>query len=125
MQMIHGMTVIEFDTMVASRYGMKAHNARQRGKTFDLTLAQFRALYKRKNCAYTGVKLSYRRNDDGSLPPNYATLERIDNNKGYVLGNVVIVTTQANNAKSIFEDKLGLDLETAVKMFTTIGKHLK
>lgn len=125
MKLIHGMNPIEFDTMVAGRYGMKTHDAQTRGKPFELTLAQFRMLYKRQYCAYTGVALSYRRNADGSLPPNYATLERVDNTKGYIPGNVVIVSNEANKAKSVFESKCGdMDLITAVRMFTKIGEHL-
>lgn len=125
MALIHGMTPIEFDTMVASRYGMKVHNAGVRGKDFQLTLSQFRNLYKRRYCAYTGVALAYKRDENGKTPPNFATLERIDNLKGYVMGNVVVVAHEANQVKSVFESKCGtIDVRTAVRMFANIGKLL-
>ena len=124
MKLIHGMTPIEFDTMVASRYGMKTHDALTRGKHFDLTIAQFRKLYMRKRCAYTGVELVFKRDGNGT-PANYATLERVDNTKGYVIGNVVVVSHEANQIKSVFESKAGtIDVRVAVKMFSNIGKIL-
>lgn len=124
-KLIHGMTPVEFDTMVASRYGMKTHDAQNRGKDFQLTLAQFRSLYTRKRCAYTGVLLTYKRDENGNMPPNFATLERVDNLKGYVMGNVVIVAHEANKIKSVFESKCGtIDVRMAVKMFANIGNLL-
>lgn len=124
-KLIHGMTAVEYDEMIASRYTMKAHDARNRGKFFDLSLAQFRSLYKRRYCAYTGVALVFKRDDKGNMPPNYATLERVDNTRGYVWDNVAVVAYEVNAIKAVFESKAStVDVRGAVRMFANIGKLL-
>ena len=50
-------------------------------------------------CPLLGIKLTYE-NFKGNMPDNYATLDKIDPNKGYVEGNVQIVSFRANTLKS-------------------------
>lgn len=52
-------------------------------------------------CDYTGFKFS-----DLPEDPLYPSLERIDDNKGYELGNVCLVTRCANTLKDEFFDKM-------------------
>lgn len=67
----------------------KLNNANTRGKDFDMSLHAFRNLKKQKYCAYSGKPLG----DD-------YTLERIDNNIGYVDGNVIPVLGVLNQLRS-------------------------
>lgn len=118
------MSPLEFDKIIAGKYSMKVANAAKRGIEFNLTIAQYRKLFIRKKCAYTGVELTMVA--DGPLPGNYATLERIDNNKGYVMGNVVVISHEANSIKSVFErPDAPINVDVAVKMFAVIGKMKK
>lgn len=50
-------------------------------------------------CPLLNIKLTYD-NFIGNTPDNYATLDRIDPEKGYVEGNVQIVSFRANMLKS-------------------------
>ena len=127
MQLIHGMTTIEYDTIVAGKYTMKVQNAAKRGIHFNLSLSTFRSLFTRKKCAYTGVPLTLHRDINNNLPKNYATLERIDNKKGYVVGNVVVISHEANSVKAVFENPAtgSMDMSAAIRMFATVGKLQK
>lgn len=50
-------------------------------------------------CALSGVKLSTLHND-----PNKASVDRINSNKGYVKGNIRLVTTRSNIMKNQWTD---------------------
>lgn len=50
-------------------------------------------------CPLLSIKLTYE-NFVGRMPDNYATLDRIDPTKGYIEGNVQIVSFRANTLKS-------------------------
>lgn len=124
MQMIHGMNPIEFDLYVSSRYRIKANDAKVRNLEFGLTFSEFRKLCARRNCQYTGIKLTLP--DNGGQKHTDMSFERIDNSKGYVSGNVISVCFAANNIKSVFENpKHLLNVGHAVKMFATIDKLQK
>jgi hypothetical protein len=123
MKLIHGMSPIEFDLYVSSRYRIKANDAKVRSLEFGLTFSEFRKLCARRVCQYTGIRLTLpaekQKNTDMSF-------ERVDNSKGYVSGNVITVCFAANNIKSVFENPNHLlQVEHAVKMFATISKMQK
>jgi len=52
------------------------------------------------HCPLLGLELTYENCGIGVVPQNYATLDRIDSNKGYVPGNVHIVSFRANTLKN-------------------------
>lgn len=66
------------------------NSAYSRGKEFDLTVPYVKRMLKRKTCYYSGVKLTR----------ETASVERVDNSKGYVMGNVVMVDAKINAARS-------------------------
>lgn len=76
----------------------KLHNSRkqakQRGLEFNITFFDFPELP--THCPVLGMKLDYF-GGDGS---NNASIDRIDSNKGYVPGNVHIISWRANMLKS-------------------------
>jgi hypothetical protein len=54
------------------------------------------------------------------------TIDRIDNTKPYVKGNVMAVSKKMNNLKSIFENpEYGMDFEQAAKVMSKISKRVK
>lgn len=71
-------------------------SAQKRSLDYNLTRSDIRLLLTRKTCYYTGELLT----DDNR------TVDRIDNRKGYVKGNVVACTWKANNLKEqLFESR--------------------
>lgn len=52
------------------------------------------------NCPVFGVELLYARGAEGGRRTNSATLDRRDNTKGYVKGNVFVISHRANRIKS-------------------------
>ena len=51
------------------------------------------------HCPLLGIELTYENCGTKSVPNNYATLDRIDPTKGYVEGNVQILSFRANTIK--------------------------
>lgn len=55
-----------------------------------------------KTCALLGFQLDYRiggRRGKNRIAPNAASIDRIDNSKGYVAGNIQVISWQANRMK--------------------------
>jgi hypothetical protein len=128
MQLIHGMTPMVFEVVAVNKYINKVDSSRKRGIEFALTFSEYRRLLSRKRCAYTGITLSFHRGQ--SAPTNAdLTIERIDNEKGYVKGNVIVVCSAANSVKGVLEDpNTFLSVKDAIRMFSKIEslhKNLK
>jgi len=51
------------------------------------------------HCPLLGLELTYENCGQKAAPNNYATLDRIDSSKGYVKGNVQILSFRANTIK--------------------------
>lgn len=52
-----------------------------------------------KYCRYLGIELSEHKGRSGGEPDSPA-LDRIDNNKGYVVGNIQVISHLANQMKA-------------------------
>jgi hypothetical protein len=78
----------------------KKHNAKHRGIEFAITEAD---LDWPPHCPVTGVELRYEGiglySDRRGPRPDAATIDRIDNTRGYVPRNVVIVSHRVNSRK--------------------------
>lgn len=93
------------DIEIARRYIKKFEHANKKGQEFSLTFAQFKRIMNRKTCAYSGLEFSKpHSNNAGKMGWRSVTLERIDNTKGYVMGNVIPVCSGINNLKSQWEN---------------------
>jgi hypothetical protein len=82
--------------------------ANQMGFGFNITLSHLAELWiqQRGRCTVTGVVMSLK---TGSLQQKNhlaVSCDRINNNKGYVRGNVRLLTHWANNAKSTWDKTL-------------------
>lgn len=105
------------DIQYAKRYVQKAKNASDLGHEFTLDFAQFKRLFNRKYCQLSGVKLVF--SDDTS--PYYPTLDRVNNSKGYIHGNVVCAASFVNQFKSYIENpinKMTFELASKVSVST-------
>jgi hypothetical protein len=72
------------------------YRAAKRHLNFNLTLAHLESL-KVDVCPVLGIKLQY---GGGSLSDNSASVDRRDNTKGYIVGNVFIISHRANVIKN-------------------------
>lgn len=121
---IHGMTLVEFELAVANKYRGKVDNAKSRGVEFSLTLNDFRRLLMKKRCAYTGIALTLHK--EGHPKNADLTIERIDNQRGYVNGNCIAVCAAANSVKGAFEDpNTFLSVQDAIRMFANLASIQK
>lgn len=87
--------VLRLDGKIKKRIAKKLHFDK-RGIHFDLPDWYLALLYRCTHCFYTGEKFT---------KGNNLTLERIDNDKGYIVGNVIPVCNDANAKKSNFDDR--------------------
>lgn len=85
-------------------------------KYSDLELPEF--------CPLLNVKLEYNSEGEFNLQ-NHATVDRIDNSKGYIKGNVIIISRLANNMKNEanFEQLLLFykNIEKLISIYKTQG----
>jgi hypothetical protein len=111
------------EVRIARMYVIKAERAKKKGIEFTLSFAQYKRLITRKICAYSGLRFS-------ELDENCAwksewlglTLDRIDNSKGYIPGNVVPVCNGINQIKSQWENpRIPIDEKMTIKIITKIA----
>ena len=78
------------DVEVAKKLVNIHSSAQSRNLDFDLTFEYVKKLLEYSTCFYTNVTFT----EDG---PNARSFDRVDNDRGYVIGNVVACTTDINN----------------------------
>jgi len=88
------------DLYIAKKLIRLEQSANKRGIEFDLSFSDVKRLLNTKRCYYSRVELT-----DVEEDPNQRSLERVDNNKGYVKGNVVACSRRLNSIKSNLEVK--------------------
>ena len=80
-------------------YGAKKRNKNRLKKPFTITKEYLKEIfpYEDRRCPVLGIEFKVR---DGHGPVfNSATLDRIDNDKGYEIGNVIWVCNKVNQIK--------------------------
>lgn len=93
-----------------------AQRARRKQLEFDLKLTDIEVP---SHCPILGLPLHKNANVAG---PNSPSLDRIDNNKGYVVGNVAVISKKANNIKS---DATLEELEAVVAWLKRVNPETK
>jgi hypothetical protein len=88
-------------------------------KEFDLTLEYLAELWESQNgiCPFTGFSLELRTHTECNnikLNIRTASLDRIDNSKGYVKGNVRFVSVMFNFARNAFSDNEVIEFAKAI-----------
>ena len=78
-----------------SIYDRAKENSKRGGHEFNLEKSD---IVTPIHCPYLGIELSYNKKD-GKLD-NYCSIDRIDSTKGYVKGNVQVISHLANTMKS-------------------------
>jgi len=81
-------------------YNNKVESCKKRLITMGLSKAEYIALLRARpnmKCFYTGEEFVL---NQGTNHPNYPTLDRIDNTKGYVENNIVLCLNKCNELKN-------------------------
>lgn len=99
---------IRRELALAKKYQNLHQSATDRGIEFGLTLADLRAVMSRKRCEFTGLP---------SAPNDKLSLDRVDNTKGYVPGNVTVMRTTVNAKKGCLTIEEILTLAKGVQKF--------
>lgn len=84
-------------------YLNKSRNRKNKNLNFDLDELYLKELWEKQNqkCALSGINIYLKK---GKNTPITASLDRIDNKKGYIKNNVQFVAYSINLAKNSFSD---------------------
>ena len=86
----------DIDYLMKERYDKSKRRAKEKGWDFDLTIDYLKSIYPVDNrCPVFGFEFDLTRQDLQRVP----SLDRIDNTKGYVQGNVHFISYRANSIK--------------------------
>jgi hypothetical protein len=108
------------DQYTPFRYFKRRNNTHKHTKT-NLTLQEIKEVWDRQNgmCRHTGISLMLPDSImgfDSSVPPHKrASLDRIDNTKGYTKDNVHFVSYMSNLAKNKFDESCVIEFIKAIK----------
>lgn len=85
-----------------------SRRAKKLGLEFSIDRNYLIELWNKQNgcCAVSGIKLETQSGTREDKNPFRASLDRIDNNDGYVKGNVRFTAHWVNNAKSTWTDEI-------------------
>lgn len=108
------------DEYVARKYIQLKTSAIKRNKEFNLTIAEVRRLCRRKKCYYTGFSMATYAGEN----PMQRTIDRVDPDKGYVIGNVVSCCHLANQFKSKIEHEFS-DFLPRKRVLSIVSKMFK
>ena len=98
------------DIDVVKKYQSIISSAKSRDFAFDITFAEFKKVYNTKKCFYTGKRLVHGHN---------FSIDRVDNSKGYISGNIVACDERFNQLKA------ALSIEQITQLFNGIKKFYK
>lgn len=109
-----------------SLYGQYKYNAKRRRLIFDLSSEQFYTVTK-QNCYYCGAEPSKPHNRGGIISGGYIHngLDRLNNDIGYVQGNVVACCTLCNRMKANRHIKVFLSHAAKIFNYQTRGANVQ
>lgn len=97
--------------LTLSYFNQVKRNASKRGLVFDVTMEQIWNLFvsQKSKCKLSGMEISFQSSDEDSETyrvgrKHTASLDRIDSNFGYVMGNVQWVHRDINIMKNNFDE---------------------
>lgn len=82
---------------IRQRYNLAKDRAKRKGHEFDIDVEYLHELFEQQNgkCAYSNVELTQSKSKIINM-----SIDRIDNSKGYIKGNVVWVSSIVNSMKN-------------------------
>jgi hypothetical protein len=107
------------ETKIKSLLCIAKGRSRRKGLEFDISILD---LDIPEYCPLLGVKINYKANGKGGAPTS-PSLDRIDTSKGYVKGNVWIISWRANRIKSDATlEELGSIFHNLKKKISSLGR---
>lgn len=99
-----------------THYNKFKRSAARRGLEWALQISDIDALYEAQGarCALSGIPLTFDHGDGATAGPGNASLDRIDNSKGYIAGNVHLVTKDVNMGKQTLSSEAFIAMCRAV-----------
>jgi hypothetical protein len=82
------------DLELSQKYINKSVSSKDRGIEFSLSFSQFKNIMNASKCQLSGLPLT----------KNTVTIDRVDNNKGYITGNCVACDVSINKMKGVLEN---------------------
>lgn len=103
---------------------LRARQRKHKGET-NITVEYLKELWDKQSsiCPFTGWKLNLPDSTIGwksGASPKNASLDRIDNNQGYIIGNVRFISIMANLARGTFKDEEVIEFCKAVVSAQTL-----
>ena len=86
----------KINKLISTRVSDSKTRAKDKGWDHDIDKdhVRFLLLQSGKRCPYSGEKFVFEKGN-----PNMFSVDRVDNSKGYIKGNVVVTSVRANKAK--------------------------
>jgi len=100
------------DIDLCRKYLRLVTSAKDRQIEFNLSLCAYKNLLKRKVCPYSGRTLIH------YGPKCNTSIDRIDNTKGYIAGNVIACDTTDNGQKSDMSTEMIYAMAKICKQYT-------
>lgn len=111
------------DAIVARKYLNKIERCIESKTEFTLSFAEYKRVVTAKYCRYTGILLTTHK--EGKQESSDITIDRIDNSKGYIKGNVAACCYEYNQLKAIMENPQKLMTFELVEKALKVQKKLQ
>jgi hypothetical protein len=104
---------------IAKKLTRKKQNSKRVGAEFDLDMS---TIYFPTHCPVLGIELDY---FSEKTSPNSPSFDRVDSTKGYVTGNVAIISSKANSIKRryTYEQLIAKNTELHTKIAEYVKLH--
>lgn len=79
-------------------YNRLKASAKKRGIEFSLTVSDLHQMTWPISCPVLGIALKFHR---GQAQDNSYSIDRIENDKGYTIDNIVVISLKANKLKNV------------------------
>ena len=111
------------DAVIANKYINKVKSCKASGLAFTLTFFEFKRLVTARRCKYTDIMLTWQSGKEQI--PTDVTIDRIDNDRGYVTGNVVACCKGYNSFKGVLENPNNIITFSILEKALQIQKKLQ